>query len=209
MVKTSVLYKTLVVGVIALFISFGIQSAFAITQTNDIKQLEKNLPVDFEDKLSAKHILPLLRGFFHIEKKEVQHIIRNTIIEIIKTGDATIDEIREYANSSEIIVKGIYLFAEVKTTKTTDGSLNCYPGNFRTHFFGYTARGSYVRYKTWYLALYGWYLEIDGNIVKEMGGHLFGYHGQINCNYDPWSYPPGDYSSFNINGNAILIFHGA
>jgi hypothetical protein len=198
------------VCIIIMLIIPSVNALYSKNALNNIKfSLVENEQGSSEEELTIKHIFPILKGYFFIEKDEIRDIIKKIVLEIISTGNATINEIEEIVISAGINVKEIYLFPDIKTTKTTDGELFCYPGNFRANLFGYNAKGSYVRYKTWFLALYGWNLEINGINVQEVGGHFVGYYGEIRCTYDTLLYPPGEYSYFNLEGNAILAFHGA
>lgn len=201
--------KKILIGIlIILMLLIPITSSLSCN-TQKMKNSSKinNDLIQNEDVLTKKHVVPLLKEYFFIKDNQIKNIIKNIIIEIINTGDASIDEIKDILDSCGKTVREIYLFAEIKTTRLTDGRLNCYPGNFFTHFIGYNARGSYIRYRTYNLALYGWNLQINGENVEKHAGHFFGYYGSVEQVYE-WA-PPGDYYYFFLDGYAILTFHGA
>ena len=168
--------------------------------------LNKNI-VQSGDILIKKHILPLVKEYFFIKENRIKNIIKNIIIEILKTEDATIDEIREIIDLNGVSVKDIYLFADIKTSKLTDGYIQYYPGEFRS-MFNVPLWGSYVRYRPHSgLVLYDWNLQINGNDAERRAGYVFGYYGHATSVYE-W-YPPGEYYSFTLDGSAILTFHGS
>jgi hypothetical protein len=161
-----------------------------------------------DDVLTRNHIFSLIKSYVFIKDYKIKNIIKNIVIDLIFTGVTSLDEIQEILDSCGKTVNEIYLFAEIETSKQTDGFLDCYPGNFRTHFGGYDAKGSYIRYsKEYYDALYGWNLKINGEDTKRNSGYFFGYNGYVRHVYE-WA-PPGEYYHFILDGSAILTFHGA
>ena len=201
--------KGLVVGIILLFVNVTVLS---IASSKSIFISDENMvdneiePIQYDKILTRKHIFPLLFNYYFIENEAIKNIIKNIIIELIFSGDASIDEIQEFVNASGINVERIYLLTYVKTLESSDGSADCYPGNILAHFLGYNSRGSYIRYKSNNQLIFFWHLFIDGHEVSERGGHLLGYFGHVHSAVQ--YYYPGEYPLFSLDGFAILIFHG-
>jgi hypothetical protein len=192
----------IVVGITILFLGLAIQPSIATIPPEKIDIEPDNL----ENRLTRKHVLNFVKGYLFIFESKIKKIVRRIILEIIVTGDATIDEIKEILNSVGINFHEIYILVEIKTTQSSSGSITCYPGVIRTSLIGYIARGSYVRCKRSDSGSSGWFLEINGNKVEEKSGHFFGYFGYVKSSTDlssPEWYPP---SYFSLDGFATLVF---
>ena len=206
--KNTLFKKGLVVGII-LIILIPTTSSLSYN-TKRIKKESKinNNLIQNGTVLTIHHIFPLLKGYVFIQDRQIKNIIKNIIIDLIFTGDTSLDEIQEILDSFGKTVKEIYLFAEIETSELTDGKLHCYPGNFRTQVGGYNAKGSYVEYfKSYELPLYGWNLKINGEKVTRDPGYFFGYYGHIRQSWE-WHKPNIYYDLFTLDGYAILTFHG-
>ena len=181
-------------------------------ETSKMYVVEQNNPQGFIQNrgvLSRNHILPILKGYFFIEDTLIKHVIKHIIIDLLISGDTSIDEIQNILNSHNITVKEIYLLAEIKTFECSDGHAHCYPGYLRAWLGGFNAKGSYIVYN-WYSDdyFYGWNLKINGEKVTRDTGHFFGYYGYVRQAMN-MNYPPIVYDCFELDGYAFLVFHGA
>jgi hypothetical protein len=205
--------KILAVSIILLFMGVSVSFSFAVHIKQHILNKDKItsvnvLSIQSGNILKRRHLIPLLISYYFIEHESIKIVVKDIIIDLIFSGEVTIEEILELVNNKGLKYDGVYILPKIETTKITDGELSCYPGDFLVNLFGYNARGSYVRYKTWYLALYGWHLKFNGNKVSQKGGHFIGYYGYLSNYYDWFSYPPGDYNTINFNGYSCIAFHG-
>ena len=209
------MWKNLRIAVVLLIIGFLFFSTTAVIAENNVtskiydnEQIDTQPLIKNRDVLKRNHILPILKGYFFIENTQIKQIIKDILFNIFFTGDATVDEILDILDSHNVTVKNIYLFAEIETSDNTDGSLSCFPGQIRTYFGGYNAKGSYVMYeKSYELPLYGWHLKINGEGVTRDPGYFFGYYGHIRQMCE-WHKPNIYYDFFTLDGYAILVFQG-
>ena len=203
-----VLYcKILAVFIIILLVGVVISSAKVLNYNNTI------ISDNFHSKsaeltLNWKHLIPIIFDYCFIKHDQIKMVVKNIIIDLIFTGKTTLEEILEYVDDNGLNPEEVYILSKIETVKTTDGQLLCNPGDFLSNLFGYNARGSYVRYKTWDYAHYGWHLEIDSRLVSEKGGHLIGYYGFVRNAEDTLSYPPAWLNSISFNGYSCIAFHG-
>ena len=177
---------------------------FDVEQNNTQSYIQKG------EVLSRIHFLSILKGYFFIQDIQVKMVIKDILSNILFTGDATVDEIRDILDTHNMTVKEIYLLSEIKTSEYSDGHVRFFPGIFRALFGGgFNARGIHIEYDDYIeVDWYGWNLKINGIGVKRDTGHFFGYYGYVRqCN--DWDYPPIVYSNFKLDGYAILVFHGA
>ena len=209
------MWKMLRKAGVLFIIGFLFFSTTVVADNKNISKIydfEQNNPQAFIQNrgvLSRNHILPILKAFFFINDNQIKQVIKGIIIDLLFTGNTSVDEIQDILDSQNMTVKEIYLLAEIKTSEYTDGSLNCYPGQIRTLFGGYNAKGSYVRYdKSYELPLYGWNLKINGENVTRDPGYFFGYYGHIRQSCE-WHKPNIYYDYFTLDGFTILAFHGA
>jgi hypothetical protein len=207
--KNSLFKKVMLVGIILMILIPTTSSLNYTTQKIKIKSKVNNGLVENGTVLKRNHVFPLLKGYVFIQDYKIKNIIKKIVIDLIFTGETSLDEIQEILDSYSKNVDEIYLLAEIETPESTDGNLDCYPGNFRTHYGGYNAKGSYINYrKEYYDPLYGWNLKINGENTKRNSGYFFGYNGYVRQCYDQFS-PPSEFCYFILEGNAILVFHGA
>ena len=210
--KKTLLKKGLVVGIIVLFFGVGIHAAFAVVTKQSIVNKDEissqNIKyIQSGNKLTRKHLIPLIINYYYIEKDSVKKIVKDIIIELIFTGDATIEEILQIVNNSDLNPTGVYILSLIETTDWSDGLADCYPGNRFVYLFGYNSRGSYVRYKKDSGSIYGWHLKIDRNEVSKKSGHAIGYYGHVHSGIA--YYYPGEYPGFEmVAGFSLLVFHG-
>ena len=199
--------KILAIGIIVLFIGAGISSAISLNNNNVII-LGNIQSTSTEITLNWKHLFPIIIDYYFIEHEQIKMVVKIIIIDLIFTGETTLEEILGYVDDNGLNPEEVYILPKIETIKITDGELYCNPGNFLSNLFGFNARGSYVRYKTWDYRHYGWHLKINSKQVSEKGGHLIGYYGFIRNNEDTWSYPPAWLNTISFNGYSCIAFHG-
>jgi len=162
---------------------------------------DKSVYIQPNKELTREHFICLLRGLIHTDNREINKILIKIIFEIIRDGNATIDEIQGIIESSSSKIKEVFILAEVKTTETTDGEVGSKPGMYRT-LFGYNAKGAYVTYTGEVgKILHGWHLHVDGELISKNEGYIFGYSGYVKNAFDAL------YTYFDLDGFGVLILH--
>ena len=205
--------RGLVVGIIMILFCLSvipiIEGNQSLTYTK-IFDNEGNVAIDMSvygepgKKLTSEHISYLQRPLPNVRDHKVKQIVESVIAEILDDGDATSGEIQKIVESSNVDIPEVYINAEIVTTEETDGGLICIPGQLRS-LFGFIAKGIFVMYRTGGIPphLYGWHLHINGHLVSEKTGYIFGYFG-----YAENIIRTGFEEIFFLNGFGVLIIHG-
>jgi hypothetical protein len=176
------------------------------------KSVTKNRFTPSEKELTKKHIVHLYQGLVLTNKENIRCIIKEIILEIAKTGDATISEIKDIVESNGINSSKVSILSTIWTNYYSDGKLYCIPGIMRGYIYGYIAKSSLVLYNPqsedggW-----GWNLCIDREWVTKESGIIVGYSGYTRTNFEiTFSGNQSRYINYNFKllGFGLLVFHG-
>lgn len=203
----SLFLGVLILGMSIAPVANSLQSLGNIKTSKVIEDLEldNSVYVQPDKKLTQEHLVYLEKALPYIKDSKIKQAIQDIIAEIMDDGDATSDEIQVIIESNNVNACEVYILAKVKTTDKTDGILTCFPGLYRS-LFGFFAKGIYVNYSWWnYDNIHGWHLTINGNLVSEGTGYIFGYFGYVY--YFAMSDPHCPEFYFKLNGFGVLIFH--
>jgi hypothetical protein len=161
-----------------------------------------------EKVLTKEHVKHLLLGLIQTSNSKIKSVIKDIILEITKTGDATITEVKEIAESNGIDSSNVTMLSTVWTYFFSDGSALSIPGFWRSYIYGFMAKGSFVSYSPYFGTDggWGWDLCIDGEWVSKEGGIIVGYFGYVRQKID-YNYRPA-VPSFKLFGFGLLVFHG-
>ena len=158
--------------------------------------------------LTKKHLNYLYLSLVLINKEKIKRIIEEIILEITKTGDATISEIQGIVESNCKFPLKVTILSTVWTYYYSDGSIETIPGFWRSYIYGHIAKGSYVSY-TPHFGLdeeHGWDLCIDGEWVTKENGCIIGYFGFVRFKRTFEGRESKPY--FRLLGFGLLTFHG-
>jgi hypothetical protein len=205
--KRNLLGKGLVSVVILIFLSLAVQPGIATVlpmEEKILQQEEKESSGQLNKELKKNHIIYLLWGLITTPNNKVKNILKLTIKEIIRDGNATIIEIEDIAEICDADIDIIFILADIKTVGDTHGEVICIPGYLRVCILRrFISKGSFVLYSpSWWG--WDWDLCIDGISIPEGRGFIIGYFGITKYfPTDRGGYPP----FIEFDGYGILIFH--
>ncbi len=197
--------KILIGSIIAISILIGVSFTSVVGKG---LELYENVYLQQDKELTREHLKYLFRGFLFIQDSKIKEVIKKTIFEIIKNGNATSEEIQEIINSSNVNIV-VYILAQIKTVgdfNESDGSVRSVPFWHSIPFFSFNnAKGILVEYTPECKEkVVGWNLQIDGNLISENNGCILGYTGHIeNVFYTL----PLKWETFILDGFGVLVLH--
>jgi hypothetical protein len=156
--------------------------------------MDKSVIEKSNDELTKEHILFLFKGIIWIREFEYKRILIRTIFEIIKDGSATINEIWDIINLGNSNIIDVYLYADIKTIKTSDGAAAC-PLRAIQSLGGINVKNDLVHYiDDAFKEIHGWHLYVNGNLIIKKDGYILGYTGYIKNGIH------GQSESFDLDG---------